>query len=120
MTLIQQFRQKMVHEGEHWLWIRMSGVLISFQILVLDRCWRYASKFVVSLENHRSERKWLESWVRKLFPVRLFNNLYPFLYIGFFKQFTREGCPQTQDGNFEGCISELETDLITYFLLRVV
>merc|ERR1719421_2358529 len=104
MTLIQQFRQKMVHEGHHWLWIRMSGVLISFQILALDRCWRYASKFVVSLENHRSEGKWLESWVRKLFPVR------------FIKQFTREGCPKTQDG----CLQELEADLITYFILRII
>jgi hypothetical protein len=116
MTVIQSIRQSMVDSGAHWMWIQSSGVLISIQIIGLDRCWRRASLFVVSLENHRSDSKWLESWVRKLFPFRLFNNLYPFLYIGFIKQYMRGGCPKIQDG----CVQELETDLITYFILRVI
>merc|ERR1719161_1025223 len=105
----------MIDSGAHWMWVQSSGVLISIQIIGLDICWRRASLFVVSLENHRSDEKWLESWVRKLFPVRLFNNLYPFLYIGFVKQYTPGGCPKIQDG----CVQELEADLITYFMFRV-
>lgn len=113
---IQLFRQMMVDVGAHWMWIQSAAFLISMQIIVIDKCWRYASMFVVHLENHRSETTWQESWVQKMFPVRLFINFYPFLYIGFIKQWTREGCPRIPDG----CLQELETDLISYFVLRIV
>lgn len=116
MHAIQEFRQRMVDKKAHWMWVQSAALLITMQIIVLDKCWRLASKFIANLENHRSEAKWLESWVAKMFPVRLFFNLYPFLYIGFMKQYTKEGCPRIQDG----CLHELETDLITYFILRVV
>jgi hypothetical protein len=48
--------------------------------------------------------------------VRIFNNLYPFLYLGFIKQFTEEGCPDTEGG----CLDELETNLFMYFLIRIM
>eukprot|EP00746_Dinoflagellata_sp_MGD_P068608 gnl/MRDRNA2_/MRDRNA2_28213_c0_seq1.p1 gnl/MRDRNA2_/MRDRNA2_28213_c0~~gnl/MRDRNA2_/MRDRNA2_28213_c0_seq1.p1 ORF type:complete len:895 (-),score=119.75 gnl/MRDRNA2_/MRDRNA2_28213_c0_seq1:94-2778(-) len=116
MYFIEEFRQTAIDRSAHWMWIQSAALLISLQIFVLDKCWRSASMFVTSLENHRSETDWLDSWVLKMFPVRLFNNLYPFLYIGFMKQYTRAGCPKVPGG----CLHELETDLITYFLLRVI
>jgi hypothetical protein len=112
MQCIQQFRQKMQENDQdnHWFWFRIAALLISFQIYIIDIVWLKISSWLVSRENHKTQKAWDESLVRKIFGVRVFNNFYPFLYVGFLKQYT-EGCPATK----AGCLQELELYLIVYF-----
>jgi hypothetical protein len=73
--------------------------------------WLKIARWVVDRENHKTQQKWDASLVQKIFVVRIFNNFYPFLYVGFLKQYTHEGCPKTK----AGCLEELELYLIVYF-----
>lgn len=106
----------MLHNHSHWIWPQAAAFMITMQIFVIDKLWRMISKFIVDCENHRTEEKWNKSWVQKLFLVRIFNNLYPFLYVGFLKRYSHEGCPPTEDG----CLGELEMNLLMYFVIRLV
>jgi len=91
------------------------GVFVAVQILTLDWIWQVTSKRITNMENHRLTNAWWDSWIRKMLPVRMFTNLYPFIFVGFLKQYTAEGCPKTQ----RGCIDELQSDLCIYFALTI-
>jgi len=113
---VHSLREHMMELGSHWVWQQGAAVLISCQILVLDLVWRIISKRLVNEENHRTPAQWHRAWVHKVFLVRFFNNLYPFLYIGFIKQFSYQGCPDTTSG----CLDELQRYLFTYFVTRLI
>eukprot|EP00746_Dinoflagellata_sp_MGD_P126438 gnl/MRDRNA2_/MRDRNA2_61279_c0_seq1.p1 gnl/MRDRNA2_/MRDRNA2_61279_c0~~gnl/MRDRNA2_/MRDRNA2_61279_c0_seq1.p1 ORF type:complete len:711 (+),score=91.08 gnl/MRDRNA2_/MRDRNA2_61279_c0_seq1:289-2133(+) len=116
MQCIQQFRKSM-HENDRenrWFWFRIAALLISAQICIIDYVWLKISRWLVNRENHKTQKKWNESLIRKIFGVRIFNNFYPFLYVGFLKQYT-EGCPKTK----AGCLQELELYLIVYFGFQI-
>eukprot|EP00746_Dinoflagellata_sp_MGD_P141322 gnl/MRDRNA2_/MRDRNA2_74444_c0_seq1.p1 gnl/MRDRNA2_/MRDRNA2_74444_c0~~gnl/MRDRNA2_/MRDRNA2_74444_c0_seq1.p1 ORF type:complete len:951 (+),score=113.85 gnl/MRDRNA2_/MRDRNA2_74444_c0_seq1:99-2951(+) len=90
--------------------------LITAQIILIDIWWRNVSLLIVQGENHEHQDKWLRSWTRKMFIVRIFNNLYPFLYVGFFKEhYTEKGCKP-----FDSCLDELSWDLLSYFAARIL
>lgn len=92
------------------------SLLMTAQILLIDIWWRNVSLLIVQWENHEHQDKWLRSWTRKMFCIRLFNNLYPFLYVGFFKEhYTEKGCKP-----FESCLDELSWDLLSYFAARIL
>lgn len=91
------------------------GVFVALQILSLDWLWQITSKKITNMENHRLTNAWWDSWIRKMLPVRMFTNLYPFIFVGFLKQYTAEGCPKTQTG----CIDELQSDLCIYFAMTI-
>jgi hypothetical protein len=94
----------------------LHSFLITAQILIMDIWWRNASLQIVQWENHEHQDKWLRSWTRKMFCIRLFNNLYPFLYVGFFKEhYTDKGCKP-----FDSCLDELSWDLLCYFAARIL
>jgi len=113
MNFIQRFRQSRLEsdEANQWFWTKVAALLISFQICTIDFMWLKISRLLVGRENHRTQQKWDASMVRKIFVVRIFNNFYPFLYVGFLKQYTHEGCPKTK----AGCLEELELYLFVYF-----
>merc|ERR1719321_1741770 len=90
--------------------------MISVQIFAIDYIWFLLSRWLVDKENHKTQATWNNSWVHKVFLVRIFNNLYPFIYVGFLKQFTEEGCPDTEGG----CLDELETNLFMFFMIRIL
>merc|ERR1719428_2255552 len=73
------------------------------------------SKSLVELENHARVDQWKDTLIKKVVFVRIFNNLYPFISIGFLQQFTYEGCPATE----AGCVDALEQYLLTYFAVRI-
>lgn len=97
-----------------WFLPKMTSLLISIQILSTDYVWWYLSKWLVDREHHTSAADWNSSWLRKMFPVRLINNIYPFFFVGLIKQYTKVGCPDLA----EGCISELEVQLYVFFAVR--
>jgi hypothetical protein len=114
--LIQYWREKIMEIHSHWIWPQLAALMITSQIFIIDAVWRRVSRFIVNCENHRKLEKWKSSWVQKMFVVRIFNNMYPFLYVGFLKQYSSTGCPPTEDG----CLGELEMNLLTYFAVRLV
>merc|ERR1719335_254804 len=73
------------------------------------------SKWVVDQENHQTQAQWNSSWVQKLFFVRIFSNLFPFLFMSLRRHIPGESCPD----NELGCLEELEPALLIYFLARV-
>lgn len=92
------------------------SLLITTQILLMDIWWRNASLQIVQWENHEHQDKWLRSWTRRMFSIRLFTNLYPFLYVGFFKErYTETGCKP-----FDSCLDELNWNLLCYFAARIL
>lgn len=113
---VHSLREHMMELHSHWVWQQGAAVLIACQILVLDMVWRVVSQWLVDKENHRTPAQWNRAWVQKVFLVRFFNNLYPFLYIGFIKQFSYQGCPDTT----AGCLDELQRYLFTYFVTRLM
>jgi len=113
---VHSLREHMMELHSHWVWQQGAAVLIACQILVLDMIWRVVSQWLVNLENHRTPAQWDRAWVQKVFLVRFFNNLYPFLYVGFIKQFSYQGCPDTTSG----CLDELQRYLFTYFVTRLI
>lgn len=113
---VHSLREHMMELHSHWVWQQGAAVLIACQILMLDMIWRVISQKLVNLENHRTPSQWNKAWVQKVFLVRFFNNLYPFLYIGFVKQFSYQGCPDTPSG----CLDELQRYLFTYFVTRLL
>jgi len=113
---IQSWREGMMEKHKHWIWPQAAALMVTAQIFAIDKVWRSISRVIVNCENHRLHEKWERSWVQKLFVVRIFNNLYPFLYVGFMKKYSSVGCPPTEDG----CLGELEMNLLTYFAVRLV
>merc|ERR1719316_1122058 len=84
------------------------------QILTIDYVWWYVSKWLVDQEQHTSAKEWNSSWVSKMFTVRIMNNVYPFVFVGLLKQYTKVGC----EGGEGGCLKELELDLYVFFAVR--
>jgi hypothetical protein len=105
---------KQVGEQDAWFYVKASALLTSGQICAIDFVWLRISMLIVNLENHKTQEKWNAAWVRRMFWPRLFNNLYPFIYVGFIKKIMI-GCPNTETG----CIDELEMNLVVYFLARI-
>jgi len=114
MYFIQRWRGRMVSRHEHWIWPQLAALLIAAQIMTLDVIWRRVSRFVVDMQNHKTQEHWCAAWVDLMFWPRLFNNLYPFVYVGFIKEHD-QGCPNTATG----CVDELEMSIITYFFSRI-
>lgn len=113
---IQIWREWMLDQENHsWIWPKIAALLVSVQILTIDKAWVVVSQVVVNAENHKSQSQWNASWVRKVFVVRIFNNLFPFIYVGFIKQYTHESCP----GGEYGCLQELQLNLVVYFVIRI-
>lgn len=113
---VQQWRQYLITNHGGPLALKVALLTQTLLILIIDQIWVTVSRVIVNWENHSMQKQWNHSWVHKVFLVRIFNNLYPFLYLGFLKQFTQEGCPDTEGG----CLDELETNLFMYFLIRIV
>jgi len=113
---VHGLRESMLVGHSHWVWQQGAALLMSMQILGLDMMWRSISKRLVDSENHKTPAQWHRSWIQKVFLVRIFNNIYPFLYIGFIKQFSYQGCPSTTTG----CLDELQRYLLTYFVTRLL
>jgi hypothetical protein len=97
----------------HWIWPKAAALFVSIQILTIDHVWSVISKWIVDREHHTSAAEWNNSWVRKMFPVRITNNIYPFFFVGLLKQYTKGGCDS--EG---GCIAELEVELYVFFAVR--
>jgi len=99
-------------DASHWA----HAFLITAQIIIIDVWWRNMSQLIVHFENHKHQDKWLRSWTRKMFCVRLFNNLYPFLYVAFLKEhYHNEGCRP-----FTSCLDEVNRDLLAFFAVRIL
>jgi hypothetical protein len=118
-SLIHQWQTGVEKRPDHhWVWHWAGPLLITTQIVVIDKFWFWCSFKIVDKENHTSREKWAASWARKVFMVRIINNLYPFLYTGFIKEHY-EGCK-----DFEaGCLGELQANLLVYFsvwILKVI
>jgi len=91
------FRQYLEKNEVTWIFSRLAAILITLQILVLDRVWLVMSKWIVDHENHQTQAQWNASWVQKLFFVRIFSNLFPFLFLSIRRHLPGQICPQTSD-----------------------
>jgi len=107
------FRKYLEDEGAHWLWIRLAALLMTVQILTLDGTWYVIVRWVVNHENHQTQSQWNDSCVHKLFFVRIFSNLFPFLFISLQQHLPGVNCPE------QNCLEELEPALMVYFVSRV-
>lgn len=116
LRFIQGWREHMLVNHSSQVWHHCAAILLSLQILTLDKLWQYVARLLVDCENQKTRSSWNSSMVEKMFLVRIFNNLYPFLYIGFLKKYSYQGCPKTE----AGCIDELARSLLTYFIVRLV
>lgn len=112
---IQNWRNDLTHTDR--MLKTAAAMLLSVQIMIIDFTWLRVSKIIVArYMNYRTEEQCHAGWVQRVFWPRLFNNLFPFVYIGFFKpRWYPESCPHTQ----AGCFEELEMNLIVYFMARV-
>lgn len=113
--LIHKWQMTINRESDHFIWHYVGSLLITLQIMVIDKFWFWCSFKINEKENHTSREKWISSWARKIFMVRIINNLYPFLYTGFLKEHY-EGCP-----DFEaGCLGELQANLLVFFIVWIL
>lgn len=99
-------------------WISYTGgkvgaFLITLQIKVFDFVWSIVARKICAYENHRTMQQLQDSLIWKLFTVKLFNLMYPYMYIAFIKEFV-EGCPEVT------CIPELQQALTVFFVSDVV
>jgi len=99
-------------------WISYTGgkagaLLITIQIKLFDFVWGVVARWLCACENHRTMQQLRDSLIWKLFSVKLFNLMYPYLYIAFVKEFV-EGCPE------DGCIPELQQALTVFFVSDTV
>jgi hypothetical protein len=113
--LIHKWQMTINKDTVHFIWHWVGSLLITLQIVVIDKFWFWCSFKINEKENHTSREKWISSWARKIFMVRIINNLYPFLYTGFLKEHY-EGCP-----DFEaGCLGELQANLCVFFMVWIL
>jgi len=112
---VQKLRSSAASLDDNQMVVMETGtsMLTALIILVIDWFWEMVSRKIVNLENHKFHDAWLNSWIRRMFFVRIFNNLYPFVYVAFLKHYTSEGCPSTA----RGCLDELDRDLLSFFAL---
>eukprot|EP00746_Dinoflagellata_sp_MGD_P004810 gnl/MRDRNA2_/MRDRNA2_109293_c0_seq1.p1 gnl/MRDRNA2_/MRDRNA2_109293_c0~~gnl/MRDRNA2_/MRDRNA2_109293_c0_seq1.p1 ORF type:complete len:851 (+),score=96.41 gnl/MRDRNA2_/MRDRNA2_109293_c0_seq1:48-2600(+) len=110
-------RQYMEKEHASWLFAKLGALLVTAQILVLDQLWLAVSRWVVNHENHQTQQQWNNAWVQRLFFVRLFSNLFPFLFLSLRRHLPGVMCPETESEL--GCLDDLEPALVVYFLARV-
>ena len=71
---------------------------------------------LVALENPKTQSDWERARLFKLLPVKLFNALYPFLYLAFAKRYF-EDC-RVDEGGTETCLYELHEDIKNVFFLQ--
>jgi hypothetical protein len=109
------FRLYMDRENAHWLFTKLAALLITMQILILDKLWLILSRWVVNHENHQTQQQWNSAWVQRLFFVRVFSNLFPFLFLSLRRHLPGVTCPDTE----MGCLDDLEPALVVYFVARV-
>lgn len=104
--------QKQFRSSGSWALQKLPVLLVTIQILVIDRIWFTVSKWIAHNENHKSKTHFMNSWAGKLFFVRIINNLFPFIYTGFIKEHMHDPCPE----NHDGChMADLEVNLCVYF-----
>lgn len=102
--------------NEHeWYVEKGTALATSLQILIMDWIWQFISYEIVSRENHRLRSSWWDSWIKRILTVRFFTNLYPFVFVGFLKEYSPEGCPKSG----RGCLDELQTNLFIFFSLSL-
>jgi len=95
-------------------------MLVTAQILVIDRVWFTVSRWFVEGENHKTREHLLNSWAKKLFFVRIINNLFPFIYTGFIKEYMNHPCPDSKQTQKHKChIDDLEVTLCVYFAVMI-
>jgi len=99
-----------------WYVEKGTALLTAVQIILMDWAWQFMSYAMVNNENHRLRSDWWESWIKRVLTVRVFTNLYPFVYVGFLKHYSAESCPDTPSG----CLDELQTNLFIFFAISVV
>jgi hypothetical protein len=125
VTLTQLTRNGMAEHPEDWVFssfmlrfmdrkharklaAKVAAALVTVQIMVLDRLYSKIAIFLTNHQNHRTEQDWHSSLVRKSVGVRLFNALFPFLYVVFAKIHV-DGCPK--DMGESQCNEELMLEL---------
>lgn len=73
-------------------------------------------RWLAEKENHRTKMQKTEAIIRKLFIVKFFNTMYPYVYIAVFKEHI-EGCTS---GEGFSCIAELQQSLAIFFFSSAV
>eukprot|EP00927_Polykrikos_kofoidii_P019633 TRINITY_DN19207_c0_g1_i1.p1 TRINITY_DN19207_c0_g1~~TRINITY_DN19207_c0_g1_i1.p1 ORF type:complete len:805 (-),score=131.38 TRINITY_DN19207_c0_g1_i1:111-2483(-) len=91
----------------------LGALLITVQIRIFDFVWDMFARYAVKQENHRTYRDLSDALVYKLFAVKLFNLMYPFMYIAFIKEWAEGGCKVEGQS---GCIVELQQTLAMLFV----
>merc|ERR1711865_688176 len=86
----------------------MGSLLITVLIRCLDFLWEQVARRVVMWENHRTKQSQRDALAVKLFWMKLFNWMYPYIYIAFMKEVVA-GCGK------KGCIPELQKSLAIFF-----
>jgi len=112
---VRTHHQDMFGTENEWYVEKGAALATSLQILMMDWIWQFVSYEIVARENHRHKSSWWESWIKRMLTVRFFTNLYPFVYVGFLKEHSPEGCPKSN----RGCLDELQTNLFIFFSLSL-
>lgn len=93
----------------------VSASCVSLQIMVIDFVWLRLSRVLVNCMNCRTQEQWNSFWAQRVFWPRLYNNLFPFVYIGVIKGWWIPG----SCGDFDdACMNRLEMNLVIYFISR--
>eukprot|EP00927_Polykrikos_kofoidii_P078213 TRINITY_DN75059_c0_g1_i1.p1 TRINITY_DN75059_c0_g1~~TRINITY_DN75059_c0_g1_i1.p1 ORF type:complete len:816 (-),score=114.57 TRINITY_DN75059_c0_g1_i1:41-2416(-) len=98
---------------------RAGAMLITLQIRLFDFLWDSFARYVVTKENHRTKQEMTSSLIYKLFAVKIFNCMYPFIFIGFIKKRLYGSCLESSDAE-GGCIVQLQQSLATLFVSNAI
>merc|ERR1739848_295016 len=81
--------------------------------MVVDSLWLAISPNLTEKENWKTNQQKKNQMLAKLFLVKFVVNYYPFFYIAFIKRYV-------EDIESEVCMKQLRTNLVSFFLIRVV
>ena len=101
------------------------SVLNAIQILVFNFIYTKLAKWLTDLENHKTEDKYQDSLILKIFAFQFVNSFNSLCYIAFIKSYN-EGCLVTNsEGKKEeiigaSCMGELYTQLISIFIVSYI
>lgn len=94
----------------------VASILITVQIRLLDKFWTFLATWINNKENHRKPQEANDALILKLFTVKLFNLMFPYLYIAFLKEEIEGPCPGDSGG---ACDDELRSSLIIFFISNI-
>lgn len=89
--------------------------LVTLNIKVVGFLWASLSPWLSEQENFRTDAELKSAMVLKLFAVKFVIFYYPFIYT-LFIQPNMEGC---DGGTMEGCLIEMRTNLVSFFVTQV-